>query len=234
MNTPSYFTNIDKIIELEGEPFIVNLFSNSEIKQILDFYVTLPTAVFNQIQKIKKKHWLVGNNYQLDTLLKDKIDQFLSNWEFDNMFSDEEAIGIFHESINPLKIHADTGKNKKSIIYKQMLIPLSDFGETILFEPRWRGEASSFTINEEEINSNQGYNKRTNIHIGTENFNKQIYDKYLQHEDYNNLKGLKIKQIYKWKIGEAFIFDRSFIHCSSTLTKPKIGLTIFFIYKEKP
>ncbi len=227
-----FFKNINKIIELESDPYVFNLFSQIEIKKILEFYNDLPIAVFNKNQNIIKKHWLVGYNLKLDDMIKKKIDTILTNWEFDNMFSKDNAIGIFHESMNPLKLHADTGKNSDSIIYKQMLIPLSNIGETLLFEPRWRNESSSFTIDKNEIKNNYGYNKRTNEHLGTKEFDKQVYKKYLPHEHYENLKGLKVKKIYNWKIGEAFVFDRTFIHCSSTLVQPKIGLTLFFNYKK--
>ena len=44
------------------------------------------------------------------------------------MYSKEEAFGIFHESFNPIKLHVDTGKDKNKIIYKQILIPLTDTG----------------------------------------------------------------------------------------------------------
>ena len=81
---------------------------------------------------------------------------------------------------------------------------------------------------QEELNNAKGYNRRTNEHIGKEDFDKELYNKYLTYEDYSNLKGLKVKTIYEWKLGEAFIFDRTFIHSSSTLKKKKIGLTIFF------
>ena len=38
------------------------------------------------------------------------------------------------KAFNPIKLHVDTGRDKNKIIYKQILIPLSDTGDTILFE----------------------------------------------------------------------------------------------------
>ena len=90
-----------------------------------------------------------------------KINKVISNWKVDNMYSKEEAFGIFHESFNPIKLHVDTGRDKNKIIYKQILIPLTDTGDTILFEPRWYGPSSTFTIEKDELRKNTGYNLRT-------------------------------------------------------------------------
>ena len=64
--------------------------------------------------------------------------------------------------------------------------------------------------------------------MGTGAFDREIHQKYLTHIDINNLKGLKIELIYKWKIGETLIMDRSHIHSSSSRIKEKkLGLTTF-------
>jgi hypothetical protein len=232
MKQQNFFQNIDLIKSNESDPQVINLFSLEEIKDILKFYNDLPLSTFNEKQKIKKKHWILGLNRKMDDFIISKINKVISNWKVDNMYSKEEAFGIFHESFNPIKLHVDTGKDKNKIIYKQILIPLTDTGDTILFEPRWYGPSSTFTIEKDELRKNTGYNLRTNDHIGKLDFDKKFYKKYLNHENYNNLKGLKVKKIYEWKLGEALIFDRTFIHCASDLKKPKTGLTIFF-YREK-
>ena len=228
MKQQNFFQNIDLIKSKESDPQIVDLFNLNEIKEILDFYEKLPLATFNEKQKIKKKHWILGINKKIDNFIISKVNSVLEDWKVDNMYSNDDAFGIFHESFNPIKLHVDTGKDKNKIIYKQILIPLTDTGDTILFEPRWYGPSSSFTIQKDELQNNNGYNLRTSDHIGDLDFDKTFYQKYLNHEDYNNLKGLKVKKIYKWQLGEALIFDRTFIHCASDLKKPKIGLTIFF------
>jgi hypothetical protein len=232
MKQQNFFENINLIKKVESDPEIVKLFDNQDISKILKFYEKLPLATFNEKQQIKKKHWTLGVDKKMDDFIIHKINQVLKNWEVDNMYSKENAIGIFHESYNPIKLHVDTGRDKKKIIYKQILIPLTDTGETILFEPRWYGQSATFTISKEEIQNNSGYNLRTNDHLGDSNFDESFYKKYLNHMDYKNLKGLDIKKVYKWKLGEAFIFDRTFIHCASDLKKPKIGLTIFFNKKN--
>ncbi len=227
MKEQNFFEHIDLIKSTETEPQVINLFDLNEIEEILKFYKQMPVSIFNEKQNIKKKHWILGFNKKMDEFIISKINSILKNWKIDNMYSKENALGIFHESYSPIKIHADTGKDKKNLIYKQILIPLTDTGDTVLFEPRWYGPSTSFTIKKEELENKNGYNFKSSDHIGDDNFDVSFYNKYLNHETYDNLKGLKVKKLYNWKLGEALIFDRSFIHCASDLKKPKIGLTIF-------
>ena len=73
-----------------------------------------------------------------------------------------------------------------------------------------------------------GQNDRSNKHLGVNEFDKDIYNKYLTHIDYDNLKGLELESIYKWKVGETLIMDRTHIHSSSSNIKDKkLGLTTF-------
>lgn len=52
-------------------------------------------------------------------------------------------------TIYPIKLHADTGRDPNSVIYKQILIPLevtpmNNPAYTIIFDRRWYGQASGF------------------------------------------------------------------------------------------
>ena len=113
MKQQNFFENINLIKETETDPQIFSIFDNTEISKILKFYEKLPLATFNEKQRIKKKHWLLGIDKEMDSLIINKIDQLLEDWEIDNMYSKEDALGIFHESYNPIKLHVDTGRDKK-------------------------------------------------------------------------------------------------------------------------
>ena len=53
-----------------------------------------------------------------------------------------------------------------------------------------------------------------------------MHAKYLGHEDINNLKGLEVEMIFKWKLGDLLVFDRTNLHCSSNnIYKKKLGFT---------
>ena len=117
----------------------------------------------------------------------------------------------------------DSGFYPEDVIYKQVVTPLTPFGDTVIFKNRWYGRSTTFTINPEELKfkPKPEQNDRSNQHIGEEDFDREIHQKYLSHIDFNNLKGLKVEMIYNWKIGDTLIMDRSHIHSASTRIKQK-------------
>ena len=224
--------NIDEIKKSEGVPKIVKLFSDREIKNILELYNSLPVTVHNKKQNIIKKRWLQNYNKSLDAMYISKLKEVLGEFKMDNLKSEkgEDFFGLFHESFSPLKLHVDSGFEEKDIIFKQIVTPLSPIGETVIFKNKWYGRSTSFTIDEDELKFQPGLdqNERSREHLGTEEFDKEMYRKYLTHIDINNLKGLKVELIYQWKVGETLIMDRSHLHCSSiNIVNKKLGLTTF-------
>ena len=224
--------NIDEIKKLESLPKIVKLFSDQEIKNILELYNSLPITVHNKEQNIIKKRWLQNYNKSLDEMYTFKLGKVLGEFKMDNLTSDrgEDFLGLFHESFSPLKLHVDSGFEEKDIIFKQAVTPLSPIGETVIFKNKWYGKSASFTIDEDELKfkPKPGQNERSREHLGTGAFDREIYQKYLTHLDINNLNGLKVELVYQWKVGETLIMDRTHIHCSSTkIVNKKLGLTTF-------
>ena len=140
----------------------------------------------------------------------------------------DQSLGLFQESFMPVSLHVDAGFDFNKILYKQTLLPLSEHGETVIFKNRFYGCATTFSINPKELSA-KGYNKRSSEHInlfGGKSFDKKIHERYLIHEDINNLKGLEVDLIYKWQLGDLLIFDRTSLHCSSSNLKgKKLGLT---------
>ena len=176
--------------------------------------------------------WIQNYNKELDKIYFDKLKETIGDFKMDNLKDDNnnDFYGIIHESFSPLKLHVDSGFGKDDLVYKQTVTPLSNYGETIVFKNKWYGKSTTFTIDEEELNFKPGVgqNERSNKHLGEKDFDKDIYHKYLTHIDYNNLKGLEVELIYKWKVGETLIMDRTHIHCSSSNIKDrKLGLTTF-------
>jgi len=80
-------------------------------------------------------------------------------------------------------------------------------------------------------NLKYGQNKRSDIHLqiyGNKPFDNEIHQKYLKHENINNLKGLEVELIYEWEVGSMLIFDRTHLHCSSSIIEgKKIGIATF-------
>ena len=222
---------IEKIKKFESKPFIVNNFLNKqEIASFQRLYKTLPIEINNKRQKIIKKKWSTKFNRELQDKYNEKLKEIIGDYEMDNPSTKDgsTSLGLFQESYMPVTLHVDTGFDFKKIIYKQTLLPLSEEGETIIFKNRFYGCSTTFSIDPKELSA-EGYNKRSSEHLGlysNNNFDKEIYEKYLTHEDINNLKGLEVELIFNWKLGDLLIFDRSNLHCSSkNIKNKKLGFT---------
>ena len=232
--------DLSNIKTLESSPKVIkNFISSTEVEQFLKLYKELPVTVNNIKQKVVKKRWVEGYGKELENLFITKLKSQIGEFKMDNLITEDgkECFGLFQESINPLKLHVDAGFNLNDLIYKQTLIPLSEYGETVIFKNRFYGVSTNFTKNDKELLENnaesfkKGKNVRSNEHLKMftdKPFDKSDHNKYLKHEDIDNLKGLEIEFVYNWNLGDLLIFDRTNLHCSSSNIKDKkIGLTTF-------
>ena len=229
--------NIDKIKSLESAPKVIkNLFSKREIENFLNLYHKLPTTVHNKKQNVIKKRWLKDYDKELESLFEKRIKNEIGDFKMDNLRdeNDNDILGLFQESYSPIGLHVDAGFNLDEIIYKQTLIPLTSKGSTVIFKNKFYGSSTNFTIDESELkikNLKYGQNIRSSEHLkiyGKKPFKDEDHKKYLRHEKIENLSGLEIDLVYEWEIGSLLIFDRTRLHCSSSLIEgKKIGLTTF-------
>ena len=229
--------NIDQIKQLESTPKIIkNLFSKNEIEEFIKLYKKLPTTVHNKKQNVIKKRWLKDYNMELENLFYKKVKNEIGDFKMDNLKDEknENILGLFQESYNPIGLHVDAGFNSDEIIYKQTLIPLTSKGSTVIFKNKFYGSSTNFTIDENDLKVKDlkyGQNFRSSDHLKIyeqKPFNKDDYEKYLKHEKIDNLSGLEIDLVYEWELGSILIFDRTRLHCSSSLIDgKKIGLTTF-------
>ena len=228
---------IEEIKKLESPPKVIdNIFNQNEINDFLKLYSELPLTVHNKKQNVIKKRWLQGFNTDLEKKFFDRVSKEIGHFKLDNLKDDngKDIFGLIQESYNPIGLHVDAGFEINSQIYKQTLIPLSSVGSTVIFKNRFYNGSTSFTQDPEELNKKNltyGQNKRSDIHLkmfGNKPFDEKIHKKYLQHEKIENLKGLEVELIYQWKVGSILIFDRSHLHCSSSVIEgKKIGIATF-------
>ena len=229
--------NIDKIKNLESPPQVIkNLFNKSEIEKFFNLYKELPTTVHNKKQNVIKKRWLKNFSNELEDLFYHKVKNEIGDFKMDNLKDEknEDILGLFQESYNPIGLHVDAGFNLDEIIFKQTLIPLTSKGSTVIFKNKFYGNSTNFTIDKEELNVKDlkyGQNFRSSEHIDMYNkkpFDKKNHEKYLKHEKIENLAGLEVDLVYEWELGSMLIFDRTRLHCSSSMIDgKKIGLTTF-------
>ena len=229
--------NIEKIKKFESSPKILrNLFKEDDIEKFLKLYEELPTTVHNKKQNVIKKRWLKNYSAELENLFYEKVRNEIGDFRMDNLKDekDEDILGLFQESYNPIGLHVDAGFNLDEIIFKQTLIPLTSKGSTVIFKNKFYGNSTNFTTDENELKIKDlkyGQNIRSSEHL--EMYDKKPFDtvahkKYLNHEKIENLSGLEIDLVYEWELGSMLIFDRTRLHCSSSkIDGKKIGLTTF-------
>jgi|TARA_B110000438_G_scaffold287830_1_gene320592 hypothetical protein len=230
-------TKIDEIKKTESSPKIIkNMFNKDEIQKFFDLYEKLPITTHNKKQNVIKKRWLMEYSLEMEKLFYERLKNEIGDFKMDNLKTDEDKdiYGLFQESYNPIGLHIDGGFNLEDQIYKQSLIPLTPIGSTVIFKNRFYGNSTNFTLDQNELaikKLNYGQNKRSSEHIGMygdKTFNKEQHEKYLNHEKIENLIGLEVELIYEWEVGSMLIFDRTNLHCSSSVIKgKKIGLTTF-------
>ncbi len=228
---------IEEIKKLESAPKIIrNIFSEEEIAEFLKLYKDLPTTVHNKKQNVIKKRWLKGYNEKLEKIFCERLKKEIGDFKMDNLKdeNDKDIYGLAQESYAPIGLHVDAGFELNNQIYKQTLIPLSPVGSTVIFKNRFYDGSTSFTQDPEELKKKDlayGQNKRSSEHLslyGDKPFDKEIHKKYLNHENIDNLKGLEVELIYKWEVGSMLIFDRTHLHCSSSVIEgKKIGIATF-------
>ncbi len=228
---------IEEIKKLESAPKIIrNLYNKEEIEEFLNLYKNLPTTVHNKKQNVIKKRWLQGYNKKLEKLFCERLKKEIGDFQMDNLQDEngKDIYGLIQESYAPIGLHVDAGFEPKSQVYKQSLIPLSPVGSTVIFKNRFYEGSTNFTQDPEELKKKDlsyGQNKRSSEHLklyGDKPFDKKIHEKYLNHENIDNLKGLEVELIYEWEVGSMLIFDRTHLHCSSSVIKgKKIGIATF-------
>ena len=228
---------IDEIKKNESPPKVIRgIFNKEEINKFIDLYNELPITVHNKKQNVIKKRWLAEYSKELEELFYERLKNEIGDYRYDNLKTDDgnDILGLFQESYNPIGLHIDGGFNFEDLIFKQSLIPLTPVGSTVIFKNRFYGQSTNFTTNKDELEIkklNYGQNKRSSEHIGmfgNKKFDQNTHKQYLNHEKIENLIGLEVDLIYEWELGSMLIFDRTNLHCSSSVIKgKKIGLTTF-------
>ncbi len=228
---------IEKIKQNEGKPKVLKkIFSNEEIEKFKKLYEELPITVHNKKQNVIKKRWLVEYGKELERIFFKRLSDEIGEFKYDNLKTDEgsDILGLFQESYNPIGLHIDGGFNLNDLIFKQTLIPLTPVGSTVIFRNRYYGQSTNFTTDKNELEKKDlkyGQNKRSADHIGmygNKPFDSSIHKKFVNHEKIENLIGLEVELIYEWDVGSMLIFDRTNLHCSSSVIDgKKIGLTTF-------
>ena len=140
---------LNEIRKLESSPKVIkNLFNENEITEFLKLYNDLPVTVHNKKQNVIKKRWLKNYSEELENLFYNKVKNEIGDFKMDNLKDEnnDDILGLFQESYNPIGLHVDAGFNLDEIIFKQTLIPLTSKGSTVIFKNKFYGNSTNFTI----------------------------------------------------------------------------------------
>lgn len=168
---------LKKIIEHESPPTIKeNFLSKDECKYFLNLFRKMRIKSVGKSKFVNReestKIFFDFNMNKKTKNLREKIEDVIGEF-FVNDFQPHLITSRF-----PLRLHIDSGKNPKEIIYKNVVIPVEIIYDktkkknkepnTIVFENKWYGESALFT---------KIKNKNTDFII------KDINDKFVDIED---------------------------------------------------
>ena len=146
---------INVIKKYESSSFVIKKgLNNNQIKKLINLYKILPIEINNKRQKIVKKKWSTKYCKSLQNIILKKVKKKIGSFKLDNPKTKEgfKSFGMFQESFRPVNLHVDTGFDLKKILFKQILIPLSSNGETIIFKNRFYGCSTTFSIDPKSLN----------------------------------------------------------------------------------
>ena len=155
------------------------------------------------------------------------------DWPKDTVFNILDKAGIskkldlvlfIEQKENCFGIHADTSDGNQETLDKNVIIPFDEDAHTVIFKNKWLYSDVKFYDSEKTATGEITHATEFDT---SKNIDKETYNKYLKHVDYNKTKGLTIEYVYKWNLGDVFSFNRQYIHCPGYLTKPKKSIIIF-------
>ena len=87
----------------------------------------------------------------------------------------------------------------------------------------------------ERLTEIKRYNLRTNKHIiNDRNFDQNLYEKYLSHQQYEDCKSLELDKAIETKVGSLIYWDRTRIHCSDNFIKNNVkSKTLLALFTSK-
>ena len=154
----------------------------------------------NETSKNNTSHTLIFKNkwYQQSALFTTK-----TNNNYDFILKDKN--GIFVDIIDIFDFKKKIDKvNNELITYKKNKFEVNNkFKEYI-----------------NTLSKTKRYNLRTDAHIlNQRNINKEIYEKYMTHQPYEDCRGLELDMAIGWETGSLLYWDRTRIHSSDNFIK---------------
>ena len=195
--------------------YINNFLNQEEINWFIWYWSQLPTRANNGQREYSLTHYDQKFFSRIRDLLSQKIKKHFSNEEITTV--------NLNWDYKPGGVHSDgyLTHDKHDKIAKTYLIPIVMDHEnyhTLLFD---KASKKAVTLNRELGLGNDGIVTYEQVDrnyfetLGDTPFNKEIYNQYLSHLDYHNLRGLSTVEIMTWNLGRAIYWPREQLHCSA-------------------
>lgn len=247
----------DVMMSAWGEPIVAeDIISPAETRELLAFKNAPPERILKHSVGACK---MLGVTLHEDSPLVGRIIEERIRPLLDREFTVRWA--WINDICQPLWIHSDTGSDPKLAPYKICLItldiqPAPAKSHLVLFHQRHTGTAAAFLRGTREHSVFQGphnnfrnggkivgplhngrilqvYDPYDFVHFYNEDreFDRDLYQRYLGHLDYSNLRGLTLDRVLETKIGQLVMWDAGQLHCSSQWSSPaiqrKVTLNLF-------
>jgi hypothetical protein len=204
-----------------------NVFTKKEIEDLLDFFEQQPIANIEKTNDVVRCY-----NKNLDYQIPGSFCNQIVRPKFDVIIGSDHSIntGSYKEGHLPYPLHFDTNQSHYSKKFTQLnpesqyncavLIPLveSPFFKTVSFDIRYKENQSIMEV----VTSNQ-----TDIVNGLD---LNEFD-HINQDIIPYVPKLPVLEIFNWKIGDVFFWDRDLLHCSTNFQKHNLikKFLIFFI-----
>lgn len=231
-------SQIAQMQSTDTDTIIVDNFINSDELSELRSYID--TIEYPEHGKTSK---YAGSAYEhpphgprLKQLFHEKLLEHIGEYQLDFF--------AWQEAIKPWKIHADLRWYADKVPHKVILIPLdviseqADWADTysLTFKQRSYLRNNPNTNVGKKGNTDQKNWARAIDNPNTEGcingyaIDKSTWQQYLSHVPYEDLEGLEIDKIYKWKPCSAVIWDADQLHCADNFLarniKTKLSILI--------
>jgi hypothetical protein len=192
-----------------------NIFTPTEVKNLLDFFEQQAT------DHVEKKNDVIRcYNKNLDYQIPGSVCNSIVRSKLDSIIGADHSInmGCYKESHQPYALHFDDNQThyKKSVTQLNsenryncaVLIPLveNEVFKTVSFDIRYQEDQSI-------IEALQGH--QTGV---PNDLNLNDFDHFSQ-EIIQYVPQLPVFEVFNWKIGDVFVWDRDIMHCSTNFQK---------------
>ena len=208
---------------------IENFLTQQEIDWFVWYWHQLPTKADNGQRIYSLTHFDQSFFSRMYQLLNNKIKKSFPNEVITTVNLNWDYL--------PGGIHSDgyLEYDKNDKIAKTYLVPLvmeKNEYHTVLFD---QTSQKAVTLNRElglgdnGIVTYEQVSRQYFDQLSDYPFDRSVYEKYLQHLNYENLRGLSTIAVHQWKIGKAMYWPRQQLHCSANFDHNQVRSSLLIV-----